>query len=785
MKTTKTCNYPGLTALSAFVFFISLHMAQAQTTYYWDTNGTTAGAGAAPSGTWGVDNFWNTDSAGGSGTFVTNITSADTARFVAGPGAGSGSSSYTVGLSGASISIAALVVNGTTGNTLIGSSVGDGTITIGTGGIAVAGTNVTGVNIRSNINLNGNQTWYSTVVPSGQSFVVSGNVGGTGNLGFGQTNGRGFTISGNVNHTGTLSYNSTASGSGATISGNIGSNVTNVSNSTSQALILSGTNTYSGTTTIAGPNSSTATLRVGSNSALASTTTVTLNTAQAASGATLDLGNGANSFSPTITGLVATSGGTFRQGRAVVTNNSSGTGTGTLTINPTSANTFNGLIRDGTTAKVALSVGGSNTFTLAGVNSYTGGTTVSSGTLAVNANTSTVTNVTVASQASGTGTQTATVASSAGMAIGQAVTASNLAAGTRIIGINGNTLFLSAFATSVGTASGTFDAYQTLGNGAVTASGTGILDLSGSTTTSVGTVTVSGGTIQNGTLTGTSYLTSSGTISANLAGSGIALTQNGSGTTTNLSGTNTYSGATAVSAGTLLISGTGSINSSSGISVGSGAIFRYNSTTALTAPITNSGGSVAGNGNLGSLSLGGTGSVDPGNSPGLMTAGSTDPSSGLDYNLEFTLKNSTPTWASVENDVLRLTGGTPFASALGAGNVLSLYIDAATYASLTNGDFLRGGFYADAGDFLSNVSGATITAYYQDGSGSFTYAGNNYSLLTAGSFGITTVADTNFAGSGYLSQFNYTTIPEPSTYALLVGGLGLLASLRRRTRKAA
>jgi hypothetical protein len=35
------------------------------TNLYWDSNSTTAGAGATPTGTWGTSNFWNTDPTGG------------------------------------------------------------------------------------------------------------------------------------------------------------------------------------------------------------------------------------------------------------------------------------------------------------------------------------------------------------------------------------------------------------------------------------------------------------------------------------------------------------------------------------------------------------------------------------------------------------------------------------------------------------------------------------------------------------------------------------------------
>lgn len=41
----------------------------ASTPRYWDSNGTAAGAGAVPTGTWGVNAFWNTNGSGGAGSF--------------------------------------------------------------------------------------------------------------------------------------------------------------------------------------------------------------------------------------------------------------------------------------------------------------------------------------------------------------------------------------------------------------------------------------------------------------------------------------------------------------------------------------------------------------------------------------------------------------------------------------------------------------------------------------------------------------------------------------------
>ena len=132
---------------------------------------------------------------------------------------------------------------------------------------------------------------------------------------------------------------------------------------------------------------------------------------------------------------------------------------------------------------------------------------------------------------------------------------------------------------------------------------TAIFSLGASHSDTVATVTLDGGGSITGT--GTSALTStgsfemkSGSVSAILAGSGIALNKTTSGTVT-LSGANTYTGATTVTAGTLAEGATGSIADTSALTVnGATAIFNLganHSDTVATVTL-DGGGSITGTG---------------------------------------------------------------------------------------------------------------------------------------------------------------------------------------------
>ena len=128
---------------------------------------------------------------------------------------------------------------------------------------------------------------------------------------------------------------------------------------TTGSLVLSAANTYSGDTTISG-----GTLRLGNAAAIPSGSgkgNLTL-----ASGSTLDL----NNLSPTVNGLT---------GAGTVTNALAGAVTFTAGGND-AGGSFGGVIQDGN-GTVALTKNGTGLLTLGGLNTYSGTTTVSSGTL--------------------------------------------------------------------------------------------------------------------------------------------------------------------------------------------------------------------------------------------------------------------------------------------------------------------------------------------------------------------------------------------------------------------
>jgi len=253
--------------------------------------------------------------------------------------------------------------------------------------------------------------------------------------------------------------------------------------------------------------------------------------------------------------------------------------------------------------------------------------------------------------------------------------------------------------------------------------------------------------------------TGTATISGQISGlGGIAL----SGSRLVLSGSSTYSGQTWAHTGTLQVDG--NISSSSGVKLDAGA-------------------SLSGHGNVGTVS--GSGSVDPGNSPGILTAASLNASEGLDFNLEFTQTGS-PDYGTASdsgNDVLRLTGATPFSQSLTASNAVNIFLNV---TSVQANDIFRGGFFTDNDvPFFNSIASASYLFYLASSGGATIYNGVNYAayggLLT---FNRSTVQETASFSSGtqpgYVLQIQ--AIPEPAAVVqILLGGVMLFLVLRIRS----
>jgi autotransporter-associated beta strand protein len=247
----------------------------------------------------------------------------------------------------------------------------------------------------------------------------------------------------------------------------------------------------------------------------------------------------------------------------------------------------------------------------------------------------------------------------------------------------------------------------------------------------------------------------SGKVDARISGviaNGVgtaSLKKTGAGTL-ELTANNTYSGLTTVSAGTLLVNG--SLSSTLGVHVESGA-------------------TLGGRGAVAKVS--GAGTLSVGNSAGIFTTGQLDTSEGMDFRFELTAATvggvSLPNFADASNsgnDVLRLTGATPFTQTLDANNTITLDF---TGSGAAYGDLFVGGFFATT-DFFDDIKNAN-----------FVWIGLSGDLYVRAISTIEQTAD--FAGgsaTGYITQFE--VVPEPSStlFVLMGGAAGWMAFSRRR-----
>jgi fibronectin-binding autotransporter adhesin len=292
----------------------------------------------------GIMRFWDT-STGGNARIINNgildLTTLNAGMTVGSvEGSGSielGSKSLTMGSNGLSTEVSG-VLSGSGGSVV---KVGTGTLTLSETNTYTAGTTISGGTLRIR---NDNNLGYSTG-------TLTFSNGAALQTGVSITSGRAVTLNAGG---GTIDTD----GSNSTLSGNIGG-IGALKKVGVGTLTLSGVNTFAGGTDIEG-----GILRAGDSNTLPTSHTVTLTDT---AGAALDL----NGFGQSIGSLSGGggSGGSVLLGGGTLSTGSDGTST-----------TYAGVI-SGTGGSLVKT--GTGTFTLSGVNTYTGNTTINGGTLSI------------------------------------------------------------------------------------------------------------------------------------------------------------------------------------------------------------------------------------------------------------------------------------------------------------------------------------------------------------------------------------------------------------------
>jgi autotransporter-associated beta strand protein len=336
--------------------------------------------------------------------------------------------------------------------------------------------------------------------------------------------------------------------------------------------------------------------------------------------------------------------------------NSASSGTVTLTLQgaSTGTNTINGVISDGSPAITALAKSGAGTWILANNNTYSGGTSITGGTLQMNSNTALGTTGTVTVGAAGT--------IGFGTSLGGAASIGNLAGAGNIVlqdtGSNAVTLTVNS-STGTTTYSGVMS-----GSGGLTEAGPGALILSGSDSFS-GATSVTGGTInyQNGTAFGTNsaITVSSGAgvqVQGGITGGSQTLTLSGAGATSNgalenVSGNNSYAGNIVISGSTFIGSDSGSLTLLGGIS-GSGFLKPTGVGTVIIDGAITTTGALQKN-NTGTLVLAGANTYAGATTFSNTSAGAIEYLNGTAFGTNSTITEAT--WSSGVGNTIQVAGG--------------------------------------------------------------------------------------------------------------------------------
>ncbi|MBY7748778.1 autotransporter-associated beta strand repeat-containing protein [Salmonella enterica subsp. enterica serovar Kentucky] len=569
-----------------------------------------------------------------------------------------------------------------------------------------------------------------------------------------------------------------------------------------ETLTLSGANSYTGGTTISGGT-------------LVASNVEALGTGDVTDNATLELNTGGDfdnniggtgsvvksgDKTLTLSGANSYTGGTTISGGTLVATNVEALGSGDVTDNAVLELNTGGDFTNAISGSGQVVKSGDKTLTLSGANSYTGGTTISGGTLVAS-------NV----EALGTGdiTDNATLELNAGGDFANNIggTGSVVKSGDKTLTLSGSNTYTGGTTISGGTlvatnveALGTGDVTDNAtlelntggdfdnaisGSGQVVKSGDKTLTLSGANSYS-GATTISGGTLvaTNVDALGSGDVTDDATLELNTGGtfdnaiSGSGQVVKSGDETLTLSGTNTYSGGTLISGGTLVASnvealGTGDVTNDAVLELNTGGTF--DNAISGSGQVVKSGDKM--------LTLSGANSYSGGTliSDGTLVAsnvealGSGDVTNDavLELNTGGTFDNVISGSGKVEksgDDALTLSGSNTYTGGtlISGGTLVASNVEALGTGDVTDNATLA---LNAGGDFTNNIGGTGRVEKSGDQtltlSGSNTYTGGT--LISSGTLVATSV---DALGTGNVTNNATLALNTGGDFINNIGGTG-------------
>ncbi|HHW9238765.1 TPA: autotransporter-associated beta strand repeat-containing protein [Salmonella enterica] len=699
---------------------------------------------------------------------------------------------------------------------------GDETLTLSgansyTGGTTISG----GTLVASNVEAlgSGDVTDNATLeLNTGGDF--DNNIGGTGSVV--KSGDKTLTLSGANSYTGgttisggtLVATNVEALGSGdvtdnAVLELNTGGDFTNAISGSGQVvksgdktLTLSGANSYTGGTTISGGT-------------LVASNVEALGTGDITDNATLELNAGgdfANNIGGTgsvvksgdktltLSGSNTYTGGTTISGGTLVATNVEALGTGNVTDNATLELSTGGDFANNIGGTGSVVKSGDETLTLSGANSYTGGTTISGGTLVAS-------NV----EALGTGdvTDNATLELNTGGTFDNAISGSGqvVKSGDETLTLSGTNTYSGGTLISGGTlvasnvealgtgdvtndavlelnTGGTFD-NAISGSGQVVKSGDKMLTLSGANSYSGGTL-ISDGTLvaSNVEALGSGDVTNDAVLELNTGGtfdnviSGSGKVEKSGDDALTLSGSNTYTGGTLISGGTLVASnvealGTGDVTDNATLALNAGGDFTNNiggtgrveksgdQTLTLSGSNTYTGGTLISSGTLVATSVDalGTGNVTNNATLALNTGGDFINNIGGTGRVE-----------KSGDDALTLSGSNTYTGGtlISGGTLVANDVNALGTGDVTDNAALM---LNTGGDFINNIGGTGRVE--KSGDDTLTLSGSNtYTGGTLISGGTLVANDVNALGTGDVTDNATLALNAVGDFNNAIGGSG-------------